>query len=75
MTSINNESYQFTGIGNDDIKLNEEGLRSNNSMIIFDSYFNEADNNSMLRKILYPERIKTKRHTLAYMILLKSKFL
>jgi hypothetical protein len=73
MTSISNESYQFTEIGTDDVKLNEEGLRSNNSMIIFDSYFNEADNNSMLKKILYPERIKNQKDILSIYDIIKKQ--
>lgn len=66
------ESYQFNEVLTNEVKLIEEGLRSNDSLLIFDDYFNE-DNNSVLRKILYPERIKNQKDIMNIYDIIKSQ--
>lgn len=46
--------------------MNEDGLKSKDSMIIFDDIFNESktSNSSSLRKVLYTERIKNQKEIL-----------
>lgn len=72
LTEINNENYRLNEVVNDEIKLMSEGLRSKDRLVIFDDYFNE-DNNSILRKILYPERIRNQKDILNIYNIIKSQ--
>lgn len=72
LTEVSHENYKLNEVMSDEIKLTNEGLRGKDSLIIFDDYFNE-DNKSILKKILYPERIKNQKDILNIYNIIKTQ--
>lgn len=70
--NVMDESYQFNSVLSDDVQLIKEGVRSQNSLLVMDDYFNE-DNKAILKRILYPERIKNQKDIMNIYEIIKSQ--